>query len=53
MKLPKLYSPVKIQFWSLRHGVGEGLGVTFDNDEKVIRIACRVVCENSHFDGWK
>lgn len=49
MKLPKLYRPVKIEFSSLRNGVGHSLGVIFDIDTMVERIAMRVLCE----DGWK
>lgn len=48
-KLPKLYRPVQITFWSLRNGVGDGLGVIFDIDTRVTRLAMRVLCD----DGWK
>lgn len=50
--LPKLYRPVKIKFWSLRNGVGASLGVIFDIDTKVERIARRVLCNKSPL-GWK
>ena len=49
MKLPKLYAPTKIKFWSLRNGLGDGLGVVFDIDTKVERICARVRIEG----GWK
>jgi len=48
-KLPKLYRPIKIKFWSLRDGLGAGLGVINDIDTEVERIAMRVRCEG----GWK
>jgi hypothetical protein len=43
MKLPKLYAPVKIKFWSLRNGLGDGLGVIFDIDTQVTRMVRRVL----------
>lgn len=49
MRLPKLYSPVKIRFWSLRNGIGSNGGVIFDCDEKVERTVRRVITPN----GWK
>jgi len=49
VKLPKLYRVVKIKFWSLRNGLGGGLGVIFDIDTEVERLARRVLCEY----GWK
>ena len=49
MKLPKLYAPTKIKFWSLRNGLGEGLGVIFDIDTEVERICRRVRV----LGGWK
>ena len=42
MKVPKLYSVVKIKFSSLRNGIGCNMGVVFDNDELVERSAMRV-----------
>lgn len=41
MELPNLRKTVKIKFWSLRNGIGEGLGVIFDIDTKVERYAYR------------
>ena len=49
MKLPKLYRVVNLEFWSLRSSVGYRGGVTFDNDEKVLRRARRVLIDG----GWK
>ena len=49
MKLPKLYSPVKIKFSSLRNGIGDGGGVMFDIDTLVTRTVVRVLSEG----GWK
>ena len=49
MKLPKMYAPVKIKFWSLRNGLGPGLGVIFDIDTEVERKCRRVRTK----DGWK
>ncbi len=49
MTLPNLRKTVKIRFWSLRNGVGQGLGVIFDIDTKVERDAYRVRTES----GWK
>lgn len=49
MKLPKLYAPVNISFWSLRNSIGANGGVIFDNDEKVTRKCRRVITK----DGWK
>jgi hypothetical protein len=49
VKQPKLYAPVKIKFWSLRNGVGSGLGVLFDIDTEVTRTCRRVL----YLGGWK
>lgn len=49
MKLPKLYAPVKIKFWSLRMGLGSNYGVIFDVDTQVERKCRRIKCEG----GWK
>jgi len=49
MQLPKLYHAVKIKFWSLRNGIGEGMGVIFDIDTEVERKCMRVLIPN----GWK
>ena len=49
MKLPKMYRPIKIKFWSLRTMVGIGGGVIYDNDELVERICRRVKTR----EGWK
>ena len=49
MKLPKLYRPVKIKFWSLRNKLGQNMGVIFDCDEIVERLAMRVRTDL----GWK
>ena len=46
-KLPKLYAPVNIKFWSLRSGIGAGGGVYFDNDVQVTRRCRRVLCAGS------
>ena len=43
MNLPKLYSPVLIEFWTLRNGIGSGGGVIFDIDTKVTRKCMRVL----------
>lgn len=51
MKLPKLYRPVKIKFWSLRNGIGQNLGVIFDIDTQVERIARRVITDK-YPNGW-
>ena len=48
-KLPKMYAPVDITFWSLRNGLGAGYGVVFDIDTKVTRKCRRVRTDN----GWK
>jgi len=48
MKLPKLYRVVAIEFWSLRNGLGANLGVIFDIDTRVKRLARRVLCAS----GW-
>ena len=48
MNLPKLYSPVTIEFDSLRNGIGAGGGVIFDIDTKVHRKCMRVL----HEDSW-
>ena len=48
MKLPKLYSPVLLEFWTLRNGIGAGGGVIFDIDTKVARKCMRVL----HGDSW-
>ena len=45
----KLYRPVKIKFSSLRNGLGDSLGMIFDIDTYVERVAMRVACK----DGWK
>jgi hypothetical protein len=47
MKLPKLYAPVLIEFWSLRCGIGSGYGVVFDIDTKVFRKCMRVLSDGS------
>ncbi len=47
MDLPKLYSPVIIEFDSLRNGLGEGMGVIFDIDTKVRRKCMRVLNRGS------
>ncbi len=49
MKLPKLYRNVKINFSSLRDGIGRGYGVIFDIDTMVERTVTRVRCK----EGWK
>jgi len=49
MKLPKLYRVVRIKFWSLRSGIGQGGGVICDIDVEVERLARRVRSS----DGWK
>lgn len=49
MELPRLYSPVKIKFWSLRNKLGQNMGVIFDCDEIVERLAMRVRTDL----GWK
>lgn len=49
MKLPKLYRPVLLKFWSLRNGLGSNYGVIFDIDTEVTRKCMRVLCD----DGWK
>lgn len=49
MNNPKLYRPILIRFSSLRNKVGAGLGVIFDCDEMVERVAMRVRVES----GWK
>ena len=43
MKLPKLYRPIKIKFWSLRNGLGSNYGVIFDIDTEVERTVRRVL----------
>ena len=49
MKLPKMYRPIKIKFWSLRFSAGIGRYEIYDNDELVERVCRRVkTCE-----GWK
>ena len=48
-KLPKLGRVIKIKFWSLRNGLGGGLGVIFDIDTQVERL-----CRRAKVDGgWK
>ena len=43
-----------IRFWSLRNGLGSNLGVIFDIDTEVTRMAMRVRTNDSWFaDGWK
>ena len=49
MKLPKLYRPVTIKFWSLRDKLGANYGVMPDCDELVERKAMRVLT----WSGWK
>lgn len=49
MKLPKLYAPVMLKFWTLRNSIGPNLGVIFDCDAQVVR-KCRRVRTS---DGWK
>ena len=51
MKLPNLYSPIKIKFWSLRNGLGDGFGVIYDIDTEVERTVRRVLVEREM--GWK
>lgn len=48
-RLPKLYAPVNIRFWSLRTKLGQNGGVVFDCDEEVMRRCMRVRTN----DGWK
>jgi hypothetical protein len=48
-KLPKLYRPVKIKFWSLRNGLGSNYGMIFDIDRQVERTCMRVLNKNG---GW-
>jgi hypothetical protein len=48
-KLPKLYAPVKIRFWTLRNAIGMGGGIIYDCDAPVNRICRRVKCG----DSWK
>lgn len=48
-ELPKLYSPRKIKFWSLRNGVGANMGAYCDCDTLVERTVVRVACPG----GWK
>ncbi len=48
-ELPKLYRPIKIRFWSLRNGLGAGMGVIFDIDTEVTRTVMRVKTAV----GWK
>ena len=51
MKLPKLYRPVTIRFWSLRNGIGHSGGVIYDIDTEVERKVRRV--RNLKWDcGW-
>ena len=47
-KLPRLYAPVKIKFWSLRNGIGVDGGVHFDRDAQVVR-KCRRVLNNGYW----
>lgn len=49
MKLPKLYRPVKIKFWSLRNGLGDNYGIIFDIDTKVERVCMRVLDKNNNW----
>lgn len=49
MKLPKLYRPVVISFWALRNGLGGSMGMIFDVDTLVERVAMRILCA----EGWK
>ena len=48
MKLPKMYSVVKVKFWTLRGSLGPCLGFV-EIDAQVTRKARRVATE----DGWK
>lgn len=50
MKPPKLYSPIKIKFWSLRNGFGRNYGVIFDIDTEVERKVMRVKTPDNE---WK
>lgn len=49
MDLPKLYRVIKIEFSSLRNGLGSNYGVIFDIDTMVTRKVRRVLCPG----GWK
>lgn len=42
MKLPKMYAPVKVKFWSLRGAIGPNGGF-MEADREVTRTARRVV----------
>lgn len=48
-RLPKLYSPVRIKFSSLRAHLGPNMGVMPDCDEQVVRTVVRVRTPG----GWK
>jgi len=52
MKLPKLYTPVMLGFWTHRGKTCQRMGVVFDVDEKVYR-KCKRVIFNDGFYGWK
>lgn len=49
-KIPKLYSPTQIIFWSLRMKVASNGGVIPDCDVEVERTVVRVIAKNG---GWK
>lgn len=50
MKLPRLYAPVKITFWTLRNRIDPASGgMCFDCDEQVTRRCMRVRTRA----GWK
>lgn len=49
MDTPKLYRPIVIRFSSLRSGIGANLGVIFDIDTVVERLAMKVRVS----EGWK
>ena len=48
-ELPKYRKAVMIEFWSLRTGICENMGVIFDCDEKVKRLCYRKKLKY----GWK
>ena len=48
-KLPKLYRPIDIIFWSLRDALGSNYGAMHDCDVEVTRKAMRVITGG----GWK
>lgn len=47
-KLPKLYAPIKVKFWTLRT-----YGNNFDVDYEMERKIRRVRASNNWRDGWK